>query len=68
MATATSKQKQMRIRFKTKDNLTAVREYRGLTEPPAYIDRRTLNSTIPIFRRYEYRGEVQNRIPTLHEI
>jgi hypothetical protein len=59
----------MRIRFKTKDNLTVIREFPHFRVPPDVIDRPILTAEgKPCdIRRYEYRGEVRNGIPTLHE-
>lgn len=59
----------MRIRFQTKDNLNVIRECPNYDVPPDVIDRpiTTPDGKPDGIRRYEYRGEVRNRIPTLHE-
>jgi hypothetical protein len=60
----------MRIRFVTKDNLKVVRECRDIKVPPVAIVRPILDEGgKPVdIRRYEYRGEIINRIPTLNEV
>lgn len=60
----------MKIRFKTKDNFRIIKECRNIKVPPVAIDRPILRegeTTPKAFRRYEYRGEIINRIPTLEE-
>jgi hypothetical protein len=59
----------MRIRFQTKDNLIVIRECRDIDEPPIAIVRpiRVEGEPVTEFRRYEYRGEARNGIPTVHE-
>jgi hypothetical protein len=59
----------MRIRFRTKDNLVQIRECNNIDEIPAQIVRPISSEDgKPLgVRRYEYRGEIKNGIPTLNE-
>lgn len=67
----------MKIRFKTKDNLTAVKECHDIEEPvsvvmsPMWTKPPTIDGKQPErfgeYRRYEFRGEVVDGMPTVHE-
>ena len=66
----------MKIRFKTKDRLECVQECHDIEEPLS-VAMRPMWSNTPTdgkqpkdfmeFRRYEFRGEVVDGIPTVHE-
>ena len=66
----------MRIRFKTKDNLVAVKDCYDIEEPVSVV-MSPMWSGAPTpdkqpqrfmeYRRYEFRGEVEDGIPTVHE-
>jgi hypothetical protein len=61
----------MRIRFVTKDNLRVIRDCRNVQVPPVAIDRPIIpqrGTKIKRFRRYEFRGEIKNGVPTLNEV
>ena len=66
----------MKIRFKTKDNIVAVKECCDI-EPPVSVVQSPMWTGVPTlagnpkgfmeYRRYEFRGEIEDGIPTVHE-
>ena len=66
----------MKIRFKTKDNIVAVKECYDI-EPPVGVVQSPMWTGAPTpagnpkgfmeYRRYEFRGEIEDGIPTVHE-
>jgi hypothetical protein len=68
----------MKIRFQTRDNLVAVKDCCDIEEPvslvmsPMWSGAPTPDGKQPErfmeYRRYEFRGEVVDGIPTVHEV
>lgn len=68
----------MKIRFKTKDNLVAIKECYDIETPisvvmsPLWSNAPTLDGKQPEgfmeYRHYEFRGEVIDGIPTVEEV
>jgi hypothetical protein len=67
----------MKIRFKTKDNLEAFKECHDIEYPLSFV-MSPMRAGAPRFgkrpkgfneyRQYEFRGEVVDGIPTVHEV